>query len=169
MAASLALNTRANLLPAGFLALGTFAIGTEGFMIAPLLPVMARDFAMPVPRVALLVVVFTLVLALSSPVATVATGRMARKRVLLLAMSLFAIGNAAAALSSSSVIKGSSTSDSGVRPRISSSIARHSAAKAPSRSCGRTLLTPSSASAVCPHASASLHAERTVAPIMATP
>lgn len=100
MAASLALNTRANLLPAGFLALGTFAIGTEGFMIAPLLPVMARDFAMPVPRVALLVVVFTLVLALSSPVATVATGRMARKRVLLLAMSLFAIGNAAAALSS---------------------------------------------------------------------
>ncbi|MBN9096440.1 MAG: MFS transporter, partial [Pandoraea pnomenusa] len=80
MAASLALNTRANLLPAGFLALGTFAIGTEGFMIAPLLPVMARDFAMPVPRVALLVVVFTLVLALSSPVATVATGRMARKR-----------------------------------------------------------------------------------------
>ncbi|MFC4277609.1 MFS transporter [Achromobacter aloeverae] len=101
MAASLALNPRATLLPAGFLALGTFAIGTEGFMIAPLLPVMARDFALPVPTVALLVIVFTLVLALSSPIATVATSRMARKRVLLLAMSLFAIGNVAAALSSS--------------------------------------------------------------------
>jgi predicted MFS family arabinose efflux permease len=30
-----------SLLPPAFLALGTFAIGTEGFMIAPLLPVMA--------------------------------------------------------------------------------------------------------------------------------
>lgn len=101
MAASLVLNTRATLLPAGFLALGTFAIGTEGFMIAPLLPVMARDFTLPVPTVALLVVVFTLVLAVSSPILTVATGRMARKRVLMSSMSLFAIGNGIAALSSS--------------------------------------------------------------------
>nr|WP_314355763.1 MFS transporter [uncultured Achromobacter sp.] len=101
MSASLAQDSRAVLLPAGFLALGTFAIGTEGFMIAPLLPVMAQDFALPVPTVALLVIIFTLVLALSSPVATVATGRMARKQVLLAAMSLFAIGNVVAALSSS--------------------------------------------------------------------
>ena len=101
MTATLADDTRAVLLPAGFLALGTFAIGTEGFMIAPLLPVMAQDFALPVPTVALLVIVFTLVLALSSPVTTVATGRMARKRVLLIAMVLFAIGNVVAALSSS--------------------------------------------------------------------
>lgn len=89
------------LVPAGFLALGTFAIGTEGFMIAPLLPVMAQDFGLPITRVALLVVVFTLVLALSSPVSTVATGRLRRKPVLLLAMSLFAVGNVLAALSSS--------------------------------------------------------------------
>ena len=101
MTATLADDTRAVLLLAGFLALGTFAIGTEGFMIAPLLPVMAQDFALPVPTVALLVIVFTLVLALSSPVTTVATGRMARKRVLLIAMVLFAIGNVVAALSSS--------------------------------------------------------------------
>ncbi|RDI23455.1 putative MFS family arabinose efflux permease [Pseudacidovorax intermedius] len=89
------------LVPASFLALGTFAIGTEGFMIAPLLPVMAQDFGLPITRVALLVVVFTLVLALSSPVSTVATGRLRRKPVLLLAMSLFAVGNVLAALSSS--------------------------------------------------------------------
>ncbi|OVZ65780.1 MULTISPECIES: MFS transporter [unclassified Pigmentiphaga] len=101
MTATLADDSRTVLLPAGFLALGTFAIGTEGFMIAPLLPVMAKDFALPVPTIALLVIVFTLVLALSSPVITVATGRMARKRVLLIAMALFAIGNVAAALSSS--------------------------------------------------------------------
>lgn len=101
MTATLADDSRTVLLPAGFLALGTFAIGTEGFMIAPLLPVMAKDFALPVPTVALLVIVFTLVLALSSPVTTVATGRMARKQVLLIAMALFAIGNVVAALSSS--------------------------------------------------------------------
>jgi MFS transporter, DHA1 family, purine base/nucleoside efflux pump len=101
MTATLADDTRTVLLPAGFLALGTFAIGTEGFMIAPLLPVMAKDFALPVPTIALLVIVFTLVLALSSPVTTVATGRMARKQVLLIAMALFAIGNVVAALSSS--------------------------------------------------------------------
>ncbi|MNU39785.1 Purine efflux pump PbuE [compost metagenome] len=101
MQESLSLNSRAALLPAGFLALGTFAIGTEGFMIAPLLPVMAKDFALPVPTVAMLVIVFTLVLALSSPITTVATGRIRRKQVLLLAMSLFAIGNGVAALSSS--------------------------------------------------------------------
>ena len=51
-----------SLLTAGFLALGTFAIGTEGFMIAPLLPRMAADFGMSVSVVASLVIVFTLVL-----------------------------------------------------------------------------------------------------------
>ncbi|CAB3646171.1 MFS transporter [Achromobacter dolens] len=101
MTGTLADDSRTVLLPAGFLALGTFAIGTEGFMIAPLLPVMAKDFALPVPTIALLVIVFTLVLALSSPVTTVVTGRMARKQVLLIAMALFAIGNVVAALSSS--------------------------------------------------------------------
>ncbi len=94
-------NPRSAMVPAWFLALGTFAIGTEGFMIAPLLPVMAADFAMQIPAVALLVVVFTLVLALSSPLSTVATGGLARRQVLLAAMGLFAIGNIAAALASS--------------------------------------------------------------------
>lgn len=70
-------------------------------MIAPLLPVMAEDFRMAVPAVALLVVVFTLVLAVSSPITTVATGKLARRKVLLIAMSLFAVGNLVAALSSS--------------------------------------------------------------------
>lgn len=87
MTATLVQDSRALLLPAGFLALGTFAIGTEGFMIAPLLPVMAQDFTLPVPTVDLLVVVFTLALVLSSPLTTVATGRMARKQVLMIPIS----------------------------------------------------------------------------------
>lgn len=88
-----------SLIPAGFLALGTFAIGAEGFMIAPLLPDMARDFGMPVPQVATLVVVFTLVLALTSPFTTVATARLNRRDCLLMAIGLFLAGNLLAAWS----------------------------------------------------------------------
>jgi MFS transporter, DHA1 family, purine base/nucleoside efflux pump len=91
----------ATLVPAAFLALGTFAIGTEGFMIAPLLSTMAADFHMTVPHVALLVVVFTLTMALSSPISTVLTGRFKRRGTLLFAMWLFAAGNLLAAWSSS--------------------------------------------------------------------
>ncbi|MBW9118214.1 MFS transporter [Rhizobium cauense] len=84
-------------LPAWFLALGTFAIGTEGFMIAPLLPTISADLGMSLSATAMLVVVFTLVLALSSPIATVVTGGMRRRDTLLLAMTLFTGGNLVAA------------------------------------------------------------------------
>ncbi|CAG9171953.1 MFS transporter [Cupriavidus pampae] len=90
-----------SLAPALFLALGTFAIGTEGFMIAPLLSTMAADFRMTVPYVALLVVVFTLTMAVSSPIATVLTARLRRRSVLLGAMTIFAAGNLLAAWSPS--------------------------------------------------------------------
>jgi len=90
-----------SLWPAVFFALGTFAIGTEGFMIAPLLPKMAADFAMSVPTVAMLVVVFTLALSLSSPITTVATGRLNRRDILLLAIGVFTVANLIAASSSS--------------------------------------------------------------------
>ncbi|WP_443115596.1 MFS transporter [Herbaspirillum seropedicae] len=90
-----------SLLTAGFLALGTFAIGTEGFMIAPLLPRMAADFGMSVPMVASLVVIFTLVLALSSPISTVLSAAMNRRRVLIAAMTAFTAANLLAACSSS--------------------------------------------------------------------
>ncbi|AGS25912.1 major facilitator superfamily protein (plasmid) [Rhizobium etli] len=85
------------MLPAWFLALGTFAIGTEGFMIAPLLPTISADLGMSLSATAMLVVVFTLVLALSSPIATVMTGALRRRDTLLLAMTIFTIGNLIAA------------------------------------------------------------------------
>lgn len=88
-----------SLLTAGFLALGTFAIGTEGFMIAPLLPRMAADFGMSVSVVASLVIVFTLVLALSSPITTVLSANVNRRNVLIGAMGIFTLANLAAALS----------------------------------------------------------------------
>jgi predicted MFS family arabinose efflux permease len=88
----------ASLLPAWFLALGTFAIGAEGFMIAPLLPKISEDIGMSLSTTAMLVVVFTLVLSLSSPVLTVLTGALRRRDTLLLAMTVFMAGNLLAAL-----------------------------------------------------------------------
>ncbi|NSY62262.1 MFS transporter [Rhizobium rhizogenes] len=86
-------------MPAYFLALGTFAIGTEGFMIAPLLPTIAADLGMSLSSTAMLVVVFTITLAISSPITTVITGRLHRRDTLLVAMTIFAVGNFVAAFS----------------------------------------------------------------------
>ncbi len=91
---------RGTLLSPAFLALGTFAIGTEGFMIAPLLPTIADDLGMSLAATATLVVVFTLVLAVSSPISTVLTATLRRRDTLLLAMAIFTAGNLVAAFSS---------------------------------------------------------------------
>ncbi|PLY57024.1 MFS transporter [Herbaspirillum sp. BH-1] len=70
-------------------------------MIAPLLPRMAADFGMSVSVVASLVIVFTLVLALSSPITTVLSANVNRRNVLIGAMGIFTVANLAAALSTS--------------------------------------------------------------------
>lgn len=50
-----------------WLALGAFAIGTEGFMIAPLLPGIASSVGVSVAAAGQLVTAFALAYALSSP------------------------------------------------------------------------------------------------------
>lgn len=76
-----------------WLALGTFATGTEGFMIAPLLPDLARDFSVSLVAAGQLVTVFALTYALSSPVLTALTGDIDRRRLLIASMLLFAAAN----------------------------------------------------------------------------
>lgn len=76
-----------------WLALGTFAIGTEGFMIAPLLPDLARDLSVSVVSAGQLVTVFALTYALSSPVLTTLTGNIDRRRLLIASMLAFAAAN----------------------------------------------------------------------------
>jgi predicted MFS family arabinose efflux permease len=83
--------------PLYFLALGTFAIGTEGFMIAAILPGMAGDLAVSLATAGQLVTAFTLTYALSSPVLTALTGNIDRRKLLLSTMGLFVIGNIVAA------------------------------------------------------------------------
>ncbi len=76
-----------------WLALGTFAIGTEGFMIAPLLPDLASDLSVSLVAAGQLVTVFALTYALSSPVLTALTGGIDRRRLLIVSMLAFAAAN----------------------------------------------------------------------------
>ena len=81
-----------------WMALGTFAIGTEGFMIAPLLPNLAQDLSVGLVAAGQLVTVFTLSYAFSSPILTALTGGIARRKLLILSIAGFAIANVVAAL-----------------------------------------------------------------------
>ncbi len=76
-----------------WLALGTFAIGVEGFMIAPLLPDLARDLSVSLLSAGQLVTVFALTYAISSPVLTALTGDFDRRRLLIASMLAFAAAN----------------------------------------------------------------------------
>jgi predicted MFS family arabinose efflux permease len=80
--------------PIYWMALGTFAIGTEGFMIAPVLPSLAGDLSVSVASAGQLVTVFALTYAFSSPILTALTGSLNRRRLLILSMIGFALANA---------------------------------------------------------------------------
>jgi len=75
------------------LALGAFAICTEGFMISPLLPGLATDLGVSIERAGQLVTVFALAYGISSPILTAATGNLNRRTLLLASMITFALSN----------------------------------------------------------------------------
>src|SRR5947207_1814872 len=87
--------------PLLWLALGSFAIGTEGFMIAGLLPALARDLNVGLPAAGHLVTAFSLAYAIGAPVMAVLTARLERRRLLAVAMAGFSIANLLAALAPS--------------------------------------------------------------------
>jgi len=79
--------------PLYWLALGTFAVGAEGFMIAGILPTVARDLGVSVAVAGQLVVAFTAAYALSSPILTALTGAINRRGLLIGAMTAFTLAN----------------------------------------------------------------------------
>jgi predicted MFS family arabinose efflux permease len=81
-----------------WLTLGAFAIGTEGFMIAGLLPILARDLNVGLPAAGHLVTAFSLAYAIGAPVMAVLTAGLERRRLLTIAMAGFTLGNLLAAL-----------------------------------------------------------------------
>jgi predicted MFS family arabinose efflux permease len=79
------------------LALGTFAVGTEGFMIAAILPSIATSLRISVPAAGQLVTAFTLMYAVSSPFLTAMTAAYNRKGLLLTSLGGFVLANVLAA------------------------------------------------------------------------
>ncbi|WP_329124926.1 MFS transporter [Streptomyces sp. NBC_01353] len=83
------------------LALATFAVGTDGNVIAGLLPSIAADLEVSTPAAGQLVTAFALTLALSAPLMGALTSALDRRSALLIALTVFVIGNAVTALGTS--------------------------------------------------------------------
>lgn len=84
-----------------WLALGSFAIGTEGYMIGGLLPTLAAALHVSTAMAGQLVTAFSLVYAVSSPLLTTLTGRMERRKLLFGSLLLLAVGNVVCGFASS--------------------------------------------------------------------
>ena len=80
-------------LPLTWIALGTFATGTESFMIAALLPGLARDLSVTLMTAGQLVTAFGLTYAISSPILSALTAGVGRRNLLLMSMAAFAVAN----------------------------------------------------------------------------
>src|SRR5258708_20336461 len=81
------------------LALGAFAIGTESYVVAGVLPTIASDLGVTLPLAGQLITAFALTYALGSPLIAVATGGMERRRLLLASIAAFGLFNLLAAFS----------------------------------------------------------------------
>ncbi|MFC0547840.1 MFS transporter [Kutzneria chonburiensis] len=84
--------------PVLLLALGTFALGTDAFVISGVLPRVGADLGVSLSVAGLLITVFSGVYAVGAPVIAVLTGNMCRRRALLIAMSVFVLANVVAAI-----------------------------------------------------------------------
>ncbi|WP_338597879.1 MFS transporter [Saccharopolyspora sp. SCSIO 74807] len=80
------------------LAFGTFAVGTDAYVIAGVLPELAHSLDIGVAAAGQLVTVFAIGYAVLSPVLAALTSHWSRRTVLLTALVLFALGNVATAL-----------------------------------------------------------------------
>jgi MFS transporter, DHA1 family, inner membrane transport protein len=86
------------LAPVGILALGTFTVGTDAFVIAGLLPAISRSLSVSLAAAGQLVSVFSIAYAVLSPALAALTGNWPRRAALVTALLVFAAGNVATAL-----------------------------------------------------------------------
>ncbi|WP_353943590.1 MFS transporter [Streptomyces sp. HUAS MG91] len=75
------------------LAIGAFGIGTTEFVIMGLLPQVAGDFGVSIPTAGFLVTGYALGVMLGAPLMTVLGTRIPRKRMLMVLMGFFIVGN----------------------------------------------------------------------------
>jgi DHA1 family inner membrane transport protein len=86
------------------LAIGAFGIGTTEFVIMGLLPDVAGDFGVSIPTAGLLVTGYALGVLVGAPLMTVLGTKVSRKRMLMLLMSLFILGNLLSAVAPTFVV-----------------------------------------------------------------
>ncbi|MFG2671489.1 MFS transporter [Streptomyces sp. NPDC048445] len=79
------------------LAIGAFGIGTTEFVIMGLLPEVAADFHVSIPTAGYLVSGYAMGVVLGAPLMSVLGTRVTRKRMLMILMGLFVIGNVVSA------------------------------------------------------------------------
>src|SRR5690348_4190021 len=83
------------------LTIGMFALGTDAFIVAGVLPVIARETGTSEGLVGQLITVFSLTYGLGAPFLAAATGRWPRHRILIGALGLLGLANLASALAPS--------------------------------------------------------------------
>jgi predicted MFS family arabinose efflux permease len=83
------------------LAVATFAVGTDGFVINGLLPAIARDMEVSPAAAGQLVTAFALTYAVFSPVLSAVTAKASRNRVMLAGLGVFVLSNVLTALAPS--------------------------------------------------------------------
>lgn len=85
------------------LAIGTFATGTDSFVIAGILPQLAHHFSVPIEEAGWLVSVYALVYGVGTPLLAVLVARRRRDRVAIFALAMFCLINILCAVAPSYV------------------------------------------------------------------
>ncbi|MCT4356858.1 MFS transporter [Streptomyces sp. Je 1-79] len=80
------------------LGLSVFALGTSEFMLSGLLPPIADDMNVSIPRAGLLISAFAIGMVVGAPLLAVATLKLPRKTTLVTLITLFGLGQVAGAL-----------------------------------------------------------------------
>ncbi len=111
------------------LALATFATGTGTFIVTGLLGGVAGDLSVSVGAAGHLVTVFAVAYALLSPFLVAATGRVGRRRLLVVTLALFAAANALAAVAPTYAVLLVSRFAAGAMAAISTPVALATAAQ----------------------------------------
>ncbi|TDV53581.1 MFS transporter [Actinophytocola oryzae] len=80
------------------LALGAFTVGTSGYIVSGILPEVSRELGVSIATAGQLGTVFAIALAIAAPLLAAFTGRWERRRLLVVALLVSALGNALAAV-----------------------------------------------------------------------
>jgi predicted MFS family arabinose efflux permease len=80
------------------LAMGMFALGTDSFVMAGVLPQIARSFDVPIGAAGQMTTVYAITYALAAPTIAAVAARVPRKALLLSSLTIFVVANLATAL-----------------------------------------------------------------------